>query len=69
MTLFFAKTPALGLKRAAVMGGILLFSAEVRAEPGSEGPFVGLSGRGNDPASRIRRSEDRAYAIFTPKAG
>ena len=25
--------------------------------------------RNNDPASRIRRSEDRAYAIFTPKAG
>ena len=44
MTLFFAKSPALRLKGAAVIGGILLLSAQVHAEPGAEDPFVGLSG-------------------------
>lgn len=44
MTLFFAKTTALQLKRGAILGGILLFSAQVQADPGAEGPFTGMSG-------------------------
>jgi hypothetical protein len=44
MARFFLKLSANGLKAAQFASAILLISAQARAEPGSEGPFFGLSG-------------------------
>jgi hypothetical protein len=40
----FLKLPANCLKAALFASAILLISAQAQAEPGSEGPFLGLSG-------------------------
>jgi len=45
MARFFLKLSANGLKAALFASAILLIAAQARAEPGSEGPFFGLSGR------------------------
>ena len=44
MARFFLKLSANCLKAALFASTILLISAQAQAEPGSEGPFVGLSG-------------------------
>ena len=44
MALFSLKPSASCLKKAALASAILLISAQGHTEPGSEGPFVGLSG-------------------------
>jgi hypothetical protein len=44
MARFFLKLSANCLKVALFASTILLISAQAQAEPGSEGPFVGLSG-------------------------
>jgi|SRR5450631_1005256 hypothetical protein len=44
MASFFSKSPANGLKRAVIACGILCLSTQIHAEPGSENPFMGLSG-------------------------
>ena len=44
MARFFLKRSANGLKAALVASAILLVSAQAQAEPGSGGPFLGLSG-------------------------
>jgi hypothetical protein len=44
MSLFFAESPTIRLKEAVFACGILLLSSHVHAEPGSESPFLGLSG-------------------------
>ena len=44
MTRLFLKLPANGLKAALFASAILLISAQAQAEPGSAGPFLGLSG-------------------------
>jgi hypothetical protein len=43
MARFFSKLPANGLK-AGLFASAILLAAQVQAEPGSEGPFIGLSG-------------------------
>jgi hypothetical protein len=44
MAFFFLKPSANCLKVALFASAILLISAQGRTEPGSEGPFLGLSG-------------------------
>ena len=44
MARFFLKRSANGLTAALVASAILLVSAQAQAEPGSGGPFLGLSG-------------------------
>jgi hypothetical protein len=44
MARFFLKLSANGLTAALFASAILLVSAQAQAEPGSEGPFLGLSG-------------------------
>ena len=44
MARFFLKLSANCLSAALFAAAILLLSAQVQAEPGSEGPFLGLSG-------------------------
>ena len=44
MARFFLKRPANGLTAALVASANLLVSAQAQAEPGSGGPFLGLSG-------------------------
>ncbi|MDQ6701873.1 MAG: hypothetical protein M3Z96_01595 [Pseudomonadota bacterium] len=44
MARFFLKLSANCLKAALLASAILLISAQTQAEPGSEGPFLGLSG-------------------------
>jgi hypothetical protein len=44
MARFFLKRSANCLKAALFASAILLISAQAQAEPGSEGPFLGLSG-------------------------
>jgi hypothetical protein len=44
MARFFLKLSANCLKTALFASSILLISAQAQAEPGSEGPFLGLSG-------------------------
>src|SRR3984893_11741894 len=44
MARFFLKLSANCLKAALFASSILLISAQAQAEPGSEGPFLGLSG-------------------------
>jgi len=44
MAFFFSESPSIRLKIAVFASGILFLSSHVRAEPGSGGPFFGLSG-------------------------
>jgi hypothetical protein len=44
MSLFFSESPGLWLKTAMFACGIVFLSSQLRADPGSEGPFLGLSG-------------------------
>ena len=44
MAVFSLKPSAICLKKAVIASAILLISAQAQAEPGSEGPFLGLSG-------------------------
>jgi len=44
MAFFSLKPSAIWLKKAVIASGILLISAQAQAEPGSERPFLGLSG-------------------------
>ena len=44
MTVFSLKPSASCLKTAVLASGLLLISAQAQAEPGSERPFLGLSG-------------------------
>ena len=44
MAVFTLKSSASCLKTAVLASGLLLFSAQAQAEPGSGGPFLGLSG-------------------------
>jgi hypothetical protein len=44
MAFFSLKSSASCLKKAVIASGILLISAQAQAEPGSERPFLGLSG-------------------------
>jgi hypothetical protein len=70
MALFSLKPSASCLKKAALASAILLISAQGHTEPGSEGPFVGLSGHwsgagtitmANGATERIRCKA--AYAV------
>ena len=44
MAVFSLKPSAICLKKAVIASAILLISAQAQAEPGSERPFLGLSG-------------------------
>src|SRR3984893_10182810 len=44
MAVFSLNPSASCLKKAVIASAILLISAQAQAEPGSEGPFLGLSG-------------------------
>ena len=64
------KPSASCLKKAVIASAILLISAQAQAEPGSEGPFLGLSGHwsgagavtlANGPTERLRCKA--AYAV------
>ena len=44
MAVFSLKPSAIYLKKAVIASGILLISAQAQTEPGSERPFLGLSG-------------------------
>jgi hypothetical protein len=44
MAVFSLKPSAICLKKAVIASAILLISAQAQAEPGSGGPFLGLSG-------------------------
>jgi hypothetical protein len=44
MAFFSLKPSASCLKKAVLVSGLLLTSAQGHADPGSEGPFLGLSG-------------------------
>lgn len=44
MARFFSKLSANGLKAGLIASAILLSSTQAQAEPGSDGPFLGLSG-------------------------
>lgn len=45
MLSFFSESPAIRLRKAVFAVGILFLPPQVHAEPGSESPFAGLSGR------------------------
>lgn len=70
MAFFSLKSPAFCLKEATLAFGLLLILAQAQAEPGSIGPFLGLSGHwsgsgtitmANGAAERIRCKA--AYAV------
>jgi hypothetical protein len=70
MTVFSLKLSASCLKKAVIGSAILLISAQAQAEPGSERPFLGLSGHwsgagtvtmANGATERIRCKA--AYAV------
>src|SRR6202048_2438075 len=70
MTVFSLKPSASCLKTAVLASGLLLISAQAQAEPGSAGPFLGLSGHwsgagtvtmANGATERIRCKA--AYAV------
>jgi hypothetical protein len=70
MAVFSLKPSASCLKKAVIASAILLISAQAQAEPGSEGPFLGLSGHwsgagtitmANGATERIRCKA--AYAV------
>ena len=70
MAVFSLKPSAICLKTAVLASGILLISAQAQAEPGSERPFLGLSGHwsgagtvtmANGATERIRCKA--AYAV------
>ena len=70
MAVFSLKPSAISLKKAVIASGILLISAQAQAEPGSERPFLSLSGHwsgagtvtmANGATERIRCKA--AYAV------
>ena len=70
MAVFSLKPSASCLKKAVIASAILLISAQAQAEPGSERPFLGLSGHwsgagtvtmANGATERIRCKA--AYAV------
>ena len=70
MAVFSLKPSASCLKKAVIASAILLISAQAQAEPGSERPFLGLSGHwsgagtvtlANGPTERLRCKA--AYAV------
>jgi hypothetical protein len=73
MAVFSLKPSASCLKKAVIASAILLISAQAQAEPGSERPFLGLSGHwsgagtvtmANGATERIRCKA--AYAVNAP---
>jgi hypothetical protein len=51
MAFFTLKPSASCLKTAVLASGLLLISAQAQAEPGSERPFLGLSGHWSGPGT------------------